>query len=125
MSHLLDSRIYRDLFGTAEMREIFSDQSLVQAWLDVEVALARAQAALGIIPAPAADEIARQARAEHIDLEALKEQTQVVGYPILPLVRMLASRCGGGAGEYVHWAPPRRTSWIRQRCCSSGARIGF
>jgi 3-carboxy-cis,cis-muconate cycloisomerase len=102
MSHLLDSRIYRDLFGTAEMREIFSDQSLVQGWLDVEVALARAQAAVGVIPAPAADEIARQARAEHIDLEALKEQTQVVGYPILPLVRMLASRCSG-AGEYVHW----------------------
>jgi 3-carboxy-cis,cis-muconate cycloisomerase len=103
MSHLLDSRIYRDLFGTPEMREIFSDQSLVQTWLDVEAALARAQAAVGVIPAPAADEIARQARAEHIDLEALKQQTEVVGYPILPLVRILASRCGDGAGEFVHW----------------------
>lgn len=103
MSHLLDSRIYGDLFGTPEMREIFSDQSLVQAWLDVEVALARAQAAVGLIPARAAEEIARQALAEHIDLEGLKEQTEVVGYPILPLVRVLASRCGGGAGEYVHW----------------------
>ncbi len=103
MSHLLDSRIYRDLFGTPEMREIFSDQSLVQAWLDVEVALARAQAAVGVIPARAADEIARQARAEHIDLDALKQQTEIVGYPILPLVRMLASRCGDGAGEFIHW----------------------
>jgi 3-carboxy-cis,cis-muconate cycloisomerase len=103
MSHLLDSRIYRDLFGTPEVREIFSDQSLVQAWLDVEVALARAQAAVGLIPARAADEIARQARTEHIDLEALKQQTEIVGYPILPLVRMLASRCGEGAGGYVHW----------------------
>ena len=103
MSHLLDSRIYRDLLGTPEMREIFSDQSLVQAWLDVEVALARAQAAVGVIPARAADEIARQARAEHIDLEALKQQTEIVGYPILPLVRMLASRCGDGAGEFIHW----------------------
>src|SRR5205807_224186 len=74
-----------------------------QAWLDVEVALARAQAAVGLIPARAADEIARQARAEHIDLEALKQQTEIVGYPILPLVRMLASRCGEGAGGYVHW----------------------
>ncbi len=103
MSHLLDSRIYRDLLGTPEMREIFSDQSLVQAWLDVEVALARAQAAVGVIPARAADEIARQARAEHIDLDALKQQTEIVGYPILPLVRMLASRCGDGAGEFIHW----------------------
>jgi 3-carboxy-cis,cis-muconate cycloisomerase len=103
MSHLLDSRIYRDLFGTREMREIFSDRSLVQAWLDVEVALARAQAAVGVVPARAAEEIARQAHAEHIDLGALKEQTEVVGYPILPLVRILASRCGDGAGEFIHW----------------------
>jgi len=103
MTHLLDSRIYRDLFGTPEMRDIFSDESLVQTWLDVEAALARSQAAAGIIPGRAADEIARQARAKHIDLDALKEQTEVVGYPILPLVRMLASRCGDGAGEFIHW----------------------
>ena len=103
MSHLLDSRIYRDLFGTPEMREIFSDEVLVQAWLDVEVALAQAQAGAGIIPVGAAEEIARQARAEHIDLGALKQQTEVVGYPILPLVRLLASRCGNGAGEFIHW----------------------
>jgi 3-carboxy-cis,cis-muconate cycloisomerase len=69
----------------------------------VEAALARAQAAVGVIPASAAEEIARQAHAEHIDLEALRAQTEVVGYPILPLVRMLASRCGDGNGEYVHW----------------------
>ena len=103
MSHVLDSRIYRDMFGTVEMREIFSDQALVQAWLDVEVALARAQAAVGIIPARAAEEIARHARAEHIELEALKQQTEVVGYPILPLIRILASRCADGAGEFIHW----------------------
>jgi 3-carboxy-cis,cis-muconate cycloisomerase len=103
MSHLLDSRIYRDMFGTPEMRDIFSDSSLVQAWLDVEAALARAEAEVGIIPALAAEEITHQAKADSIDLEALKQQTEIVGYPILPLVRMLAAQCTDGAGDYVHW----------------------
>lgn len=104
MSHLLDSRIYQDMFGTAEMREIFADRALVQAWLDVEVALARAEAATGVIPQWAADEIARRAHAaDSIDLQALKHDTEVVGYPILPVVRMLAAQCAGGAGEFIHW----------------------
>ena len=99
MSHLLDSGLYRDMFGTAEMREIFSDRALVQAWLDAEVALARAEVEVGVIPERAAEEIARRARAENIDLAALKQQTEIVGYPILPLVRMLAAQCANGAGE--------------------------
>jgi 3-carboxy-cis,cis-muconate cycloisomerase len=103
MSHVLNSRVYGDLFGTHEMREVFSDRSQVQAWLDVEVALARAEAAIGLIPPQAADEIASRARADDIDMEALKAQTEVVGYPILPLVRLLASQCAGEAGEYIHW----------------------
>jgi 3-carboxy-cis,cis-muconate cycloisomerase len=103
MSHLVDSRIYRDMFSTADMREIFSDRALVQAWLDAEVALARAEAAIGVIPHWAAEEIARRAHADGIDLEALKRHTEIVGYPILPLVRMLAAQCAGGAGEYIHW----------------------
>jgi len=103
MSHLLDSGIYRDIFGTAEMREIFSDRALIQAWLDAEVALARAEVEVGVIPERAAEEIARRARAENIDVAALKQQTEMVGYPILPLVRMLAAQCSNGAGEYIHW----------------------
>ncbi|HLW61166.1 MAG TPA: adenylosuccinate lyase family protein [bacterium] len=103
MSHLLDSRIYRDMFGTTEMRDIFTDRSLVQTWLDVEVALARAGAVADVIPLWAAEEIACKARIESIDFEALGRQTEVVGYPILPLIRILAAQCEKGAGEYVHW----------------------
>ena len=103
MSGLGETGIYRDMFGTPEMRDIFSDRSLVQAWLDAEAALARAEAEVGIIPRPAAEEISRRARADRIDLEALKAQTEIVGYPILPLVRMLAAQCADNAGAYVHW----------------------
>ena len=52
-----DSELFRDQFGTAEMREVFDDRMTVQKWLDTEVALARAEADLGIIPKSAANEI--------------------------------------------------------------------
>ena len=102
-AHVIDSRIFRDLYGTPEMRAIFDDTHLVGCWLEVESALARAQASLRIIPEAAAEEISRRASAEAIDLDALREGTDLVGYPILPLVRQLAALCEGEAGRYVHW----------------------
>jgi 3-carboxy-cis,cis-muconate cycloisomerase len=102
-AHVIDSAIYGDLFGTAEARRIFSDEHLVELWLRVEVALARAEAGEGLIPPEAAEAIARAARPEAIALEELRRGTAVVGYPILPLVRALVRACPGGMGEYVHW----------------------
>ncbi len=101
--HVTDSVIFRDFYSTGQMRAIFDDGHLVQCWLDVEAALARAQAKLNIIPESAAQEINRQAQAAAIDIKALGQGTNLVGYPILPLVRQLAGLCGGEAGRYVHW----------------------
>jgi len=102
-SHIIDSLIFRDFYSTDAMRAIFDDAHLVQCWCDVEAALACAQAKIGIIPQTAADEITRQATAEGIDYDKLRTGTNLVGYPILPLVRQLAARCSGEAGRYVHW----------------------
>ncbi len=101
--HLSDSAIFGDFYSTSEMRGVFDDRQLVARWLEVEAGLARAQAGLGIIPEAAALEINRQARVEAIDFETLRQGTKLVGYPILPLVRQLASLCEGEAGGYVHW----------------------
>src|SRR4051794_12969270 len=46
----LDSLIFRDIFSTAEMRHVFSDEARTGYYLEVEAALARAQGKLGIIP---------------------------------------------------------------------------
>ena len=102
-STVFDSALYRDMFGTAEMRAVFSDEGFLARCLEVEAALARAQAGLGLIPAAAAREISAKAKPEILDLERLKRETEVVGYPILPLVKQLASACSGDAGRYVHW----------------------
>jgi len=100
---LLNSELFRDLFGAAAMREVFSDRGLVQRYLDVEAALARVQARLGLIPAAAAAEIGAKARVDNIDFAKMKARTEIVGYPILPLVEQLAAVCRDGLGQYSHW----------------------
>lgn len=102
-STVFDSALYRDMFGSAEMRAIFSDSGFLARCLEVEAALARAQAGLGMIPAAAASEISAKAKPAVLDLERLKRETELVGYPILPLVKQLAAACAGEAGRYVHW----------------------
>jgi 3-carboxy-cis,cis-muconate cycloisomerase len=101
-STVVDSVLFRDAFGTPRMREIFSDRSLVGRYIEVEIALARAEARCGVIPAEAAEVIAKESRLERIAFEPMREETDVVGYPILPLVHQLVAMCGD-AGRYVHW----------------------
>jgi len=101
-STVLDSALFRDAFGTPAMRAIFEEAALLARYTEVEVALARAQARLGVIPAQAAQDIAAKCDSAKLDLERLKKETETVGYPILPLVRQLAAQCGD-AGRFLHW----------------------
>ncbi len=99
----LDSAILRDIFTTDAMRRVFSDERRIEYYLQFEVALARVQARLGIIPAKAAQEIERQCRVENIDFAKLKRQTERIGYPVLPVVQQIVEKCADGLGEWCHW----------------------
>jgi len=99
---VLDSILFRDAFGTPPMREVFSDFSLISRYVEVEVALATAEAQCGVIPPEAAAEIAGRADVSSLDFDLLRRETEIVGYPILPLVHQLVKQCGE-AGRYVHW----------------------
>ena len=104
---ILDSAIFADMFGTAAMRAVFGDHAFLARCAEVEAALARAQARLGMIPAEAATAISHAVTAivehpETLDLVRLKRETENVGYPILPLVRQIADRAGE-AGRWLHW----------------------
>jgi 3-carboxy-cis,cis-muconate cycloisomerase len=98
-----DSAVFRDIFSTEPMRRIFSDESRVQYYLDVEAALARVQGRLGVIPAEAAQEICRHCDVAAYDMALLKKQTERIGYPVLPVVQQLVGLCGNGLGEWCHW----------------------
>ncbi len=102
---MIDSRIFRDWFGSQEMREIFTDEYRLQRWLDVEAALARVQSNLGMIPKEAAQEIAAKAKVENLNLDEFKESADRTVHPIMPLIWGLQKVCQKAFGEYIHWGP--------------------
>jgi 3-carboxy-cis,cis-muconate cycloisomerase len=98
-----DSTVFGGLFGTDAMRAVFSEQGFVQKMLEVEAALARVQARLGIIPAAAAAAITAAAKVERVSLAEIGASTRVVGYPVVAVVKALGRAAGGDASRYVHW----------------------
>jgi adenylosuccinate lyase len=95
-----DSVVYGHLWGTPETRALFSDEGRTRIWLDIIVALAEEQAALGIIPAEAARQIAAL---DQPDLAAVGEQTRATGHSTLGLIRVLKDSLGPEGGEWVYY----------------------
>ena len=81
---------------------IFARSSQWQAWLDVEAALARVQADIGMIPDWAAAKISAAAKLDVIGYDALVSDIGRTMAPVLSLTRLLA-KAAGDAGDYVHW----------------------
>lgn len=102
MTRIADSPMYRHLWGTAEARAVLGDEGRLRGWLEVVVALARAQAEAGVIPARAAELIAEHARADRIDLGYAAEQTRQTSHSMLGLIRAVAAVLPDGAREYVY-----------------------
>ena len=101
-STAIDSKIHGCMFSTDEMREIFSDRSWVQKWLDTEAALARAQGELGVIPKEKADIINKYAKADLLDIPSIGEYYKS-SITIVPLLKAFKAILPDNAGEFVHW----------------------
>ena len=106
MSHvptrITDSPFYQHLWGTAEARDVLGDEGRLRGWLEVIVALARAQAATGVIPGQAARLIAEHAQPGRIDLGYAAEQTRQTSHSMLGLIRALQEALPEEAREYVY-----------------------
>jgi 3-carboxy-cis,cis-muconate cycloisomerase len=100
--HPADSEIFGALWGTAEMRALFSDATHLQLMLDVEAALARAEAKLGLVPEPVAEAITRAARVKNLRMERIAEGTREAGVPVPALVSELGRAAGEEAARYIH-----------------------
>lgn len=101
-SSAVDSVIHGFLFSTDEMREIFSDKSWAQKWLDTEAALAKAQGELGVIPKEKADIINKYADANLLNLASIGEFYKS-SITIVPLLKAFKKVLPDNAGEFVHW----------------------
>jgi 3-carboxy-cis,cis-muconate cycloisomerase len=103
MISLLDSEVFGDLFGVDErIAAAFADEQRVRDLIDVEVALARAEASVGVIPVSAAEAIAAAGAKLHIDIAALRQSVASSGVPTIDLVRQLRLAAGPEIAGFVH-----------------------
>jgi 3-carboxy-cis,cis-muconate cycloisomerase len=102
----LAARLIESLATTEPLAEVFSDSSILQAMLDFEVALARAEARAGVVPKSAADRIAAVAHAGEFDIHSLSCSMFRAGTPGIPVVKALTEKVRAGdpeAAGWVHW----------------------
>ena len=104
-SGVFDDELLKHLWSTDELRAIFSDRNRVQKWYDYEAALALEQAELGIIPAAAAQEIARHAKVENVDIAAIAAEIRRIKHPLVPSLHALQHLCKPELGEFIHFGP--------------------
>ncbi|OCK55253.1 3-carboxy-cis,cis-muconate cycloisomerase [Bradyrhizobium sp. LMTR 3] len=100
------SPLLAPMLSSAAMRAICDDATCLQNMLDFEAALARAEAALGVIPASAAAPITNACRAESFDIAALADAATKTGNLAIPLVKALTAnvaKSDAAAARYVHW----------------------
>ncbi|RFU24236.1 hypothetical protein B7463_g12104, partial [Scytalidium lignicola] len=107
MTSVQDSLIFGNIYSHPPAAKIWSDTTRTQYFLDLEGALARVQGRLGVIPEDAANAISEACTSlAFIDWDELRLQTELVGFPVLPLVKQLAKHVSekhAGLGEWVHW----------------------
>jgi adenylosuccinate lyase len=98
------SQIYADKFGTAAMRQVWAEHSMVQSWLDLEGALAWAQGELGVIPPRAAQKIVKNCSVDVVTPEAVAAWSRRTGHVIVSLVKSFRDAVPD-AGELFHFGP--------------------
>ena len=102
----MSSLVFERFLSTPEMVEAFGEVAIVQGMLDFEAALARAQAAAGVIPSSAGEAIASACRVEAFDLNAIVAASSLAGTLAIPLVKQLTvavAQTDAEAAGYVHW----------------------
>ncbi len=100
------SPLLAPLFSSAAMRAICDDATYLQHMLDFEAALARAEAAAGVIPDGAAGPIGNACKADAFDLPVIAEAATRAGNIAIPLVKALTAnvaKTDTEAARYVHW----------------------
>lgn len=102
----MPARLIESLATTGPLADLFSDESVLQAMLDFEIALAEAEARSGLVPKAAAKSIQSAARAANFDAAELARETLRAGTPGIPLAKALTAKvraADSDAARFVHW----------------------
>lgn len=90
-------------YGTPEMKNVWEAENKLQKMLEVEAALAEAEAQIGLVPEEAAKEIRSKASTQYVTSERVAEIEKETNHDIASIVKALAEVCDNDAGEYVHF----------------------
>ncbi|MFB6070145.1 MAG: adenylosuccinate lyase family protein [Halanaeroarchaeum sp.] len=102
MSFHLAGPLYKNTFGTRTMREIFDNEAYVERFMQVEAALARAEAAHDVVPRDAAETISDRASLDYVDMDAVERNLGEQGLLSMSIIDAWEESLGE-AGEYLHW----------------------
>src|SRR5688572_12471727 len=102
MTLALSSQIFGGVFADQVVAELLSDRAYVGRLLEVEVALARAQADLGLIPSEAAAAIEQTAATLHLDMAGLAAGVRRDGVPVVALIEQLRAALAPEVAPFVH-----------------------
>lgn len=103
------SHLYASLFYQPEVTDVFSDRALLKYMIQAEVALARAEAKVGVIPESAANvitQVAQEYGVDFIDFDALATAAGLAGNVAIPFVKQFTAAVKSAdedASRYVHW----------------------
>ena len=97
-----DGQLFKNAFGTEAMREVFTEEAYVERFMEVEAALARAEAEVGLIPEDAAREITETASLEHLDLDEVERRIAEIDLFTVAIIETWKDAIGE-SGEYIHW----------------------
>jgi adenylosuccinate lyase len=101
--HLMDSILFGDSISTPKMRAVFEEQAVLQRWLDVEAALACAQAHFKLIPQWAAQRITACAQVGLLELQTIKDQGKLTGHSLVGFLREFRRVVGNEAAGFIHF----------------------
>lgn len=102
VAHMIDSQVFGHQWSTAEGKAIFDEPARVHRWLQVIIALARAQADCDIIPAAVLPAIEGLANVE-LPIDAIAEQTRKTSHSTLGMIHVLRDLLPDEAKEYVYY----------------------
>ena len=102
VAHVIDFLTLGNNFGTPEMRSIWSEENRFRKQVEVEIALAKAEGELGVIPSEAANKIAQLVKVEALNFNELAEEAVRLRHTFMATINAL-QRQSGDAGEYIHY----------------------
>lgn len=95
-------RLFKNAFGTEEMRDVFTEVEYVERFMHVEASLARVEAEVGLIPEAAAEEITETASIEYVDLDEVERKIEEIDLFTVAIIQTWKEAIGEN-GEYIHW----------------------